>query len=200
MADSAEITRLLRELQTGNRTAESMLMDAVYPDLKRIAARYLRNERRGHTLQATALVNEACVQLLGQTEKDWTNRSHFFAIASRLMRRIMVDYARNKNAAKRGGGLQRVELTEAMVISDDRLEQILLIDAALNRLEAWDPRQCRVVELRFFGGLSEDEIAEVLGVASRTVKRDWNVARAWLHGELNGKYPVRVAEPKPRRK
>ena len=189
MAESAHITRLLRELQTGNRSAESTLMEAVYPDLKRIAARYLRDERRGHTLQPTALVNEAWLQLLGQTERDWTNRSHFFAIASQLMRRIMVDYARKKKARKRGGGLQRVELTDALAISDDGLEQILLIDAALKRLAAWDPRQCRVVELRFFGGLSEDEVAQVLGVASRTVKRDWTVARAWLHGELNREAP-----------
>ncbi len=189
MAKSAEITRLLRELRTGNRSAESTLMEAVYPDLKRIAIRYLRNERRGHTLQATALVNEAWLQLLGQTEKDWTNRSHFFAIAAQLMRRIMVDYARKKKAGKRGGGLQRVELTDAVAISEDGLEQILLIDAALERLAEWDPRQCRVVELRFFGGLSEDEVARVLGVASRTVKRDWNVARAWLHGELNREPP-----------
>ncbi len=189
MAESAEITRLLREVRTGNASAESTLMEALYPDLKRIAAGYLRHERRGHTLQPTALVNEAWLQLLGQTEKNWTNRSHFFAIASRLMRRIMVDYARKKNAGKRGGGLQRVELTEALAISDDGLEQILLIDAALNRLAAWDPRQCRVVELRFFGGLSEDEVAQVLGVASRTVKRDWKVARAWLHGELNREPP-----------
>ena len=189
MAESAEITRLLREVRTGNASAESTLMEALYPDLKRIAAGYLRHERRGHTLQPTALVNEAWLQLLGQTEKNWTNRSHFFAIASRLMRRIMVDYARKKNAGKRGGGLRRVELTEALAISDDGLEQILLIDAALNRLAAWDPRQCRVVELRFFGGLSEDEVAQVLGVASRTVKRDWKVARAWLHGELNREPP-----------
>jgi RNA polymerase sigma-70 factor (ECF subfamily) len=189
MAESAHITRLLRELQTGNRSAESTLMEAVYPDLKRIAARYLRDERRGHTLQPTALVHEAWLQLLGQTERDWTNRSHFFAIASQLMRRIMVDYARKKKARKRGGGLQRVELTDALAISDDGLEQILLIDAALKRLAAWDPRQCRVVELRFFGGLSEDEVAQVLGVASRTVKRDWTVARAWLHGELNRETP-----------
>lgn len=189
MAESAHITRLLRELQTGNRSAESTLMEAVYPDLKRIAARYLRDERRGHTLQPTALVHEAWLQLLGQTERDWTNRSHFFAIASQLMRRIMVDYARKKKARKRGGGLQRVELTDALAISDDGLEQILLIDAALKRLAAWDPRQCRVVELRFFGGLSEDEVAQVLGVASRTVKRDWTVARAWLHGELNREAP-----------
>ena len=192
MAESAEITRLLREVRTGNGSAESTLMEALYPDLKRIAAGYLFSGTSGvatYCCSPTALVNEAWLQLLGQTEKNWTNRSHFFAIASRLMRRIMVDYARKKNAGKRGGGLRRVELTEALAISDDGLEQILLIDAALNRLAAWDPRQCRVVELRFFGGLSEDEVAQVLGVASRTVKRDWKVARAWLHGELNREPP-----------
>jgi RNA polymerase sigma factor (TIGR02999 family) len=189
MAESAEITRLLRELQTGDRSAESTLIEALYPDLKRIAAGYLRNERRGHTLQPTALVNEAWLQLLGRPETKWKSRCQFFAIAALLMRHILVDHARKRKSLKREGGFRRVELTEAISISDDGLEQILLIDAALKRLAAWDPRQSRVVELRFFGGLSEDEVAQVLGVASRTVKRDWKVARAWLHGELNREPP-----------
>ena len=181
-----EITRLLAELRAGRREAESRLVEAVYPELRRIAGRYMKGERPGHSMQATALVNEAYLQLAGQMEKDWQNRSHFFAVAAQLMRRILVDYARQKKAAKRDGGRQRVELTEPLAITRDRLDEIIIIDEALTRLAEWDPRQCRVVEMRFFGGLTEDEVAEVLGVAPRTVKRDWNLAKAWLHGELNG--------------
>ncbi len=186
MDTPGEITRLLGELKAGNKRAESKLVEAVYPELRRIAGRYLKRERAGHTLQATALVNEAYLRLVGQIDKDWKNRSHFFAVAAQLMRRILVDYARERKAQKRDGGRRRVDLSDALMISDDRLDEIIVIDAALNRLAEWDPRQCRVVELRFFSGLTEDEIAEILGVAPRTVKRDWSVAKAWLHGELNG--------------
>jgi len=186
MDNTGEITRLLAELKEGNREAESRLLEAVYPELRRIAARYLRAERPGHTLQATALVNEAYLQIVGQQDKGFQNRSHFFAVAAQLMRRILVDYARQRNAQKRDGGRQRVELTEVFGIADERLDEVIQIDAALTRLAEWDPRQCRVVELRFFGGLTEEEAAEVLGISARTVKRDWNMARAWLHGELNG--------------
>jgi RNA polymerase sigma factor (TIGR02999 family) len=181
---SQKITILLHELRAGKKEAESQLIEAVYPQLRKMAGRYIRGERPGHTLQATALVHEAYLQLLGQTDKQWENRAHFFAVASQVMRRILVDYARQKKAKKRDGARQRVELSEGIALSEDRLEEILAIDEALRRLEAWDARQCRVVELRFFSGLTEDEIALVLGVAPRTVKRDWNVARAWLHGEL----------------
>jgi RNA polymerase sigma-70 factor, ECF subfamily len=180
-----DITRLLGELRAGARDAEARLLDAVYPELRRIAARYLRRERSGHTLQATALVNEVYLQLLGDAEIDWHNRGHFFAVAAQSMRRILVDYGRMRKAAKREGARQKVELTEGLAISDDRLEEVLAIDEALTRLAEWDPRQCRVVEMKFFGGLTEAEIAGVLGVSARTVIRDWNVARAWLHGELN---------------
>jgi RNA polymerase sigma-70 factor (ECF subfamily) len=186
MDTPGEITRLLGELKAGNKRAESKLVEAVYPELRRIAGRYLKRERAGHTLQATALVNEAYLRLVGQIDKDWKNRSHFFAVAAQLMRRILVDYARERKAQKRDGGRRRVDLSDTLMISDDRLDEIIVIDAALNRLAEWDPRQCRVVELRFFSGLTEDEIAEILGVAPRTVKRDWRVAKAWLHGELNG--------------
>ncbi len=185
MADP-DITRMLGELRAGRREAESRLVEAVYPELRRIAGRYLKGERLGHTLQATALVNEAYLQLVGQMDKDWQNRCHFFGVAAQLIRRILVDYARQKNAMKRDGGRCRVELTEPLAITKDRLVEIMVIDEALNRLAEWDPRQCRVVELRFFGGLTEEEVAEVLGVAPRTVKRDWNLAKAWLHGELKG--------------
>jgi RNA polymerase sigma-70 factor (ECF subfamily) len=185
MSKPGDITLLLQQVRSGNSEAESMLMGVVYPELRRIAKRYLRRERSSHTLDATALVNEAYLQLAGQMGKDWKNRAHFFAIAAQLMRRILVDYARTKKALKRGWGRQRVDLTDAAVISTDRLEEIIAIDEALNRLAQWDARQCKVVELRFFAGLSETEVAEVLGVAPRTVKRDWNLARAWLHAELN---------------
>jgi RNA polymerase sigma factor (TIGR02999 family) len=185
MAQSEDITLLLKQLQTGKKEAESRLLEIVYPELRRIARKHLRNERTGHTLQATALVHEAYLQLTGQLGKEWKNRSHFFAVAAQLMRRILVDYARTKKAQKRDGGRARVELDDALAVSNDRLEEIILIDAALDRLAQWDPRQSKIVELRFFGGLTENEVAEMLGVSARTVKRDWNVARAWLHGELN---------------
>jgi RNA polymerase sigma factor (TIGR02999 family) len=189
MENQGEITRLLGELRNGDSEAESRLVEAVYPELRKIASRHLRRERAGHTLQATALVNEAYLQLVGQQDKEFQNRSHFFAVAAQLMRRILVDYARQKKAQKRDGGLQRVELTDVFAIGDEKLEEVLAIDEALTRLAGWDPRQSKVVELRFFGGLTEEEVADVLSVSLRTVKRDWNVARAWLHGELNGAQP-----------
>ncbi len=159
------------------------MVQAVYPQLRRIARLHLRRERNDHTLQATALVNEAYLQLLGQ-QQDFKDRCHFFAAAAQAMRRILVDYARQRQAKKRAGGLRRVELHETAIIGGGRLDDVLAIDEALARLEQWDARQCRVVELRFFAGLTEAEIAELLGVAERTVKRDWSMARAWLHAEL----------------
>ncbi len=189
MESSGDITRLLGEVKAGNKAAQSRLLELVYPELRKIAARYLRSERAAHTLQPTALVNEAYLQLAGQMEKGWQNRSHFYAVAAQLMRRILVDYARSKRAAKRDGAKHKVELTDGLVISDDRLDEILFIDEALGRLAEFDARRCKVVELRFFGGMTEDEVAEVLQIAPRTVKRDWNVAKAWLHGELVNSQP-----------
>ena len=186
MADEAgDVTRLLDELRAGNRGAESRLIEVVYPRLHRIAARSLGRERSGHTLQATELVNEAYMELLGDAGIEWKNRLHFYAAAAQSMRRILVDYGRMRKAAKRGGDRQQVELTDGLAISEERLDEVTAIDEALTRLEKFDPRQCRVVELRFFGGLTEDETAEVLGVSPRTVRRDWILARAWLHGELH---------------
>jgi RNA polymerase sigma-70 factor (ECF subfamily) len=185
MDDGTDITRLLGELKAGDKSVESRLLEIVYPELRRIASRHLRSESSGHTLQPTALVNEAYLHLAGQFEKDWQNRKHFFAVAAQLMRRILVDHARRRNADKRDGNRQRVELTDWLVISDDKLEEILALDAALDRLAEFDPRGSKVVELRFFGGMTELEVAEVLQVGSRTVRRDWTVAKAWLHGELN---------------
>jgi RNA polymerase sigma factor (TIGR02999 family) len=189
MDRTGDVTRLLGELRAGNKAAESQLLELVYPRLRKIARQHLRGERTGHTLQPTALVNEAYLQLAEQMDKGWQNRSHFYAVAAQLMRRILVDHARQKKAAKRDGGRQKVELTDSLTIADNRLDEILYIDEALGRLAEFDPRRCKVVVLRFFGGMTESEVAEVLGVAPRTVKRDWNVAKAWLHGEL-----VRAAE------
>lgn len=180
-----QITVLLDAVKAGDRDAESRLLDLVYPELRKLARRYMHRERTDHTLQASALVNEVYMQLLRGASIDWRNRAHFYAAAAQSMRRILVDYARAERAEKREGGRQRVELLDHLAISEERLEEMLAVDEALNRLTALDPRQGRVVELRFFGGLTEEEIATVLGVNSRTVSRDWTLARAWLHAELN---------------
>lgn len=181
------ITRMLDELRAGRREVESRLLEAVYPELRRIAAHYMQGERAGHTLQPTALVNEAYLELVGQADIDWRNRSHFFGVAAQLMRRILVNYARRRKAQKREGKRQRVELSDTLAIAEDRLDEIIAVDEALDRLAEWDPRQAKIVELRFFAGLTEDEIAEAVGISPRTVKRDWMIARAWLHSELNRK-------------
>ena len=162
------------------------MLELVYPELRKIARNHLRRERVGHSLQPTILVNEAYMALAAQSEKEWQSRTHFFAVAAQLMRRFLVDYARQRNAAKREGQRKRVELTEELAISDAGLDEILDLDEALVRLAEFDPRGCNVVVMRYFGGMTEEEIADVLQVAVRTVKRDWNVAKAWLHGELAG--------------
>jgi RNA polymerase sigma factor (TIGR02999 family) len=185
MEISGKVTHLLAEIRTGKREAESRLIETVYPELRRIALRYMRSEHTGHSLQATALVNEAYIRMVGQKDRDFKNRSHFFAVAATMMRLILVDHARQKRAQKREGKRIRVEMTDVFAVSEGKLDQVLEIDAALGRLAEWDPRQCRIVELRFFAGLTEDEVAEVLGVAPRTIKRDWKVAKAWLRGELS---------------
>ena len=187
METHENITRMLDELRAGRREVESRLLEAVYPELRRIAAHYMQGERAGHTLQPTALVNEAYLELIGQADIDWRNRSHFFGIAAQLMRRILVNYARTKKAQKREGKRQRIELTDTLAIAEDRLDEIIAVDAALDRLAEWDPRQAKIVELRFFAGLTEDETAEALSISPRTVKRDWMVAKAWLHTELSRK-------------
>lgn len=180
---SGEITQILAQMRAGDPEAASRLAPLVYQELRRIAQRYMRFERRDHTLQATALVHEAYFQLLDQ-RKDWQNRSHFFAVAAQLMRRILVDYARARSAAKRGGSLDKVELDQLPAVSEPLPEKMLALDAALSRLAEWDARQSRIVELRFFGGLSEEDIAALLGVSVRTVKREWSMARAWLYREV----------------
>ena len=185
MPNSGEITGWLEQWSQGDPAALDRLAPLVYDQLRAIADNLLRNEAPDHTLQPTALVSETFLKLLDLHKVSLNDRSHFFATAAQAMRRILVDHARARRAAKRDGGRHKVELSEMMAISEDRLEEALAVDEALTRLAEWDPRQCRVVELRFFGGLTEDETAKVLGIAPRTVKRDWKVARAWLHGELS---------------
>ena len=179
-----EATTLLTSATTGNPKAANQLVPLVYAELRRLAAHYLRGERPDHTLQPTALVNEAYLQLIDQKANRWQNRAHFIGVAAQLMRRILVDHARAHRANKRGGQDVKVPLDEALVVSQQRSEELLALDEALQRLAAEDPQQGRIVELRFFGGLSVEETAEVMGISTATVKRDWSVARAWLYREL----------------
>ena len=179
-----DVTQLLMELRAGEAGAEGRLVEAVYWELRRMAVAYMRRERHDHTLQPTALVHEAYMRLIDQRGKDWQNRAHFFGVAAHVMRRILVDHARSRRTTKRGGAARKVELDEAAGLSIERSEELLAIDEALSRLARVDERQARIVELRFFGGLSEEETADVLGISSRTVKRDWNVAKAWLFAEI----------------
>lgn len=179
------ITALLVELSQGNRGVEARLAPRVYDELRRAARRYMRRERANHTLQATALVNEAWLRLMDQPNRNWENRAHFFALASRLMRQILVDHARKRLADKRGGLQQQVSLSEPLLATQYDPVDILALDEALQRFRKIDERGYRILELHFFGGLSFEEIALVLEVSTRTVKRDWIVARAWLHDELS---------------
>jgi RNA polymerase sigma factor (TIGR02999 family) len=179
------VTRLLLELSGGNRTVVDELAPLLYRELKRIAAAQLRRERPGHTLQVTALVHEAYLKLVDQRHVNWQNRAHFFGVAAQAMRRILLDYAKGRARGKRGGGVPQTSLDEALVVSHDRAFELVEIDEALRHLEAFDPRQAKVVELRFFGGLSVEETAEALGVSEPTVKREWAMAKAWLHRELS---------------
>lgn len=178
------VTGLLQRLRVGDSSAASNLMPLIYKELHVIAERHMRRERQDHTLQATVLVHEAFLQLAGTDKIDWQNRAHFFALASRAMRRVLVDYARAANAEKRPGAHQQVELDSALEVAE-KVVDLLALDEALDRLATWDNRQSQIVEMRFFAGLNFDEIAEVLGISERTAKRDWTMARAWLHGELS---------------
>ena len=184
-ATSGEITLLLLELRRGNKEAEGRLVPLVYKELRRIAATYLRRESPDHSLQPTALVHEAYMRLTDIKEIDWQSRSHFFAVSATLMRRILVDHARASHAGKRGNGWDAVSVNEAILPSPERGPEILALDEALNKLAAFDERQSKIVELRFFAGMSEDETGSVLGISARTVKRDWRIARAWLFKELS---------------
>ena len=176
-----EVTQLLVAWSDGDRAALDQLTPLVYEELHRLARNHMSRERQGHTLQTSALVNEAYVRLIDQKNVRWQNRAQFFSIASRLMRRILVDYARSHRYAKRGGDMRRVSLDEAAVVAQEPAAELVALDDALKSLAALDPRKCQVVELRFFGGMSVEESAEVLGVSVVTVMRDWSTAKAWLH-------------------
>jgi RNA polymerase sigma factor (TIGR02999 family) len=180
-----EITNLLVEWSDGNQSALDKLYPLVYDELRRMAHRYMNRERKGHTLQTTALINEAYLRLVQQRNVTWANRAHFFGIAAQIMRRILIDHARRYEYAKRGAGAQRVSLDEVAVVAKERARELLALDEALDRLCKIDARRGRVVELRFFGGLENEEIAEVLSISTNTVTRDWNMARAWLYKEMS---------------
>ena len=184
MPEPGQVTRLLGEVNRGNRAAMDELMPLVHRELHEIASRYFGRERRDHTLQATALVNEAWMRLAGQESQAWEGHLHFLGIAAILMRRILVDHARAHNAARRGDGAQRVPLDDAMAVSEDRAVEMIAIHDALTKLAAMDPKQAQIVELRFFGGLSIEETAKLMSISEPTVKRYWNSARAWLHSEI----------------
>jgi RNA polymerase sigma factor (TIGR02999 family) len=179
-----DVSRLLVAWSNGDEEALEQLMPLVYEEMRRLAHRHLGRERAGHTLQTTALVHEAYLRLVDQKEVRWQNRAHFFAVAAQMMRRILVDYARARRFAKRGGGARHVSLDEAMVVSNECAADIVALDEALNALAEFDERKSRMVELRFFGGLSIEETAEALRVSPGTVMRDWTLAKAWLQREM----------------
>jgi len=180
-----DITELLQDWEQGRQSALEKLMPLVMGELRRLAKGQLRRERPGHTLQTTALVNEAYLRIAGQGRVHWENRNQFFAIAAQCMRRILVDYAKARRRHKRGGGARRVELSEAMAMSPEQSEELLALDDALGRLAAEDERKSKVVELRYFGGYSVEEIADLLSISEATVARDWRMARAWLRREIS---------------
>ena len=180
-----EVTRLLNDWSGGDQAAFDRLVPLVYEELHGLARRYMNREHAGHTLQTTALVNEAYLRLAGQTRMRWQNRAHFSAIAAQMMRRILVDHARKRLYAKRGGELLRVSLAEADGLSEGRAADVAALDEALKSLAELDPQQSRVVELKFFGGLTIEETAEVLGLSHDMVKREWATARAWLYREMS---------------
>jgi RNA polymerase sigma factor (TIGR02999 family) len=185
MADpTREVTALLRDWSGGDRAALERLMPLVYVELRKLAASYLSVERKDHTLQPTALVHEAYLRMVDQRSVDWQNRAHFFGIAAQMMRRILVDHARRRQAAKRDAPALRLEAASGVEDASSRDPELLALDAALGGLESLDPRQARIVELRFFGGLTVEETAEVAGISPATVKREWRTARAWLAREV----------------
>lgn len=185
---STDVTVLLIELTKGDKSAASRLIPLVYDELRRLASNYMRREREDHTLQATALVHEAYVKLVQQRSVDWQSRAHFFGIAAQVMRRILIDHARGRLREKRGSGEQAVVLDDAFVFSPEKSHELLKLDESLDRLSRIDPRQGKIVELRFFAGLTVEEAAEVLGISPKTVKRDWSMAKAWLYGDLKASH------------
>ena len=180
-----EVTQMLLDWSDGNKEALDRLMPLIYDELRRLARHYMRRERRGHTLQTTALVNEAYMRLIDQRSVQWQNRVHFFSVAARMMRRILIDYARSRQVAKREGELRKVSIDEAATIAHEPDASLIAIDDALTSLEALDPRKVQVIELRFFGGLTIDETAAALNTSHATIERDWTTARAWLYREVS---------------
>lgn len=180
-----EVTEILREWSSGDSEAPERLMQLVYDELRRLASAFIVKERDGHTLQPTALVHETYLRLVDQTRVDWQNRAHFFGIASRMMRRVLIDHARARATDKRGGAAIHLSLEDVQLPVEQRAANLVALDEALERLAELDERKCRVVELRFFGGLEDEEIAAVLGVTARTVQRDWKTARLLLYRELS---------------
>jgi RNA polymerase sigma-70 factor (ECF subfamily) len=180
-----EVTKLLQAWSDGNRAALDKLMPLVERELHRLARHYMRRENAGHTLQTTALVNEAYLRLIGQKHVHWKNRAHFFALSAELMRRILVDHARKRKSAKRGGSPWKVSLDDVMAVSPERGTDLIAVDEALHRLAAIYPRKAKIVELRFFGGLTVEETAEALHISAPTVMREWSMAKAWLYNSLN---------------
>ncbi len=179
-----EVTVLLGKLTEGNEGAAAKLMPLVYGELRRLAGGYMRRERSDHTLQATALVHEAYLKLVEQRVVNWQGRAHFLGIAAQMMRRILIDHARTHLRDKRGAGVNAIPLDEALVFAPEQSSELVKLDESLQRLAKLDPRQSKIVELRFFGGLTVEQTAEVLGISTKTVKRDWSMAKAWLHGDL----------------
>lgn len=184
-ASKAEITRVLRTVGAGDPTAVNLLMEMVYGELRRIAGHYFRKEAEGHTLQPTALVHEAYLQLVNVKEVEWKDRNHFFAIAAKTMRQILVRHAIRRKSLKRGGGFERVSLDEGLALSREKTVDILVMEEGLKELERRDPRSARIVEMRFYGGLKEVEVAEAIGLSRRTVQLEWRHAKAWLRDYLS---------------
>jgi RNA polymerase sigma-70 factor (ECF subfamily) len=184
MTEKQEVTQLLKKAQNGDRESLDLLLPVIYDELRRVASHQLQKERSDHTLQPTALVHEAYLRLLEQHEVDWQNRAHFFSIAAEMMRRILVNYAVRRNAQKRGLGAARLSLEEAISFSDEKDFDLVALDDALKKLAEYDETQARIVELRFFGGLTIEETAEVLEISDSTVKREWRMAKAWLKTKI----------------
>jgi RNA polymerase sigma-70 factor (ECF subfamily) len=184
-APGDNVTHLLAQLRDGNQEAASQLIPLIYSEMRRMAGAYMQRERPGHTLQATALVHEAYLRLAGGQQGPWRNRAHFFAIAAHVMRQVLVDHARRRHSGKRGGAnVRKVDVDAEPLIGAENTEDVIALDEALDRLAKLDPRQSRLVELRFFAGLDVEQLAEVMGLSPTTIKREWRSAKAWLHGEL----------------
>jgi RNA polymerase sigma factor (TIGR02999 family) len=185
MSASHEVTRLLLDWGNGNEAARDELMPLIYSELRQVAEKYLNQELPGHTLQPTALVHEAYIRLVEQTHPEWKNRAHFFAVASQVMRQVLVDHARRNRAGKRGGGARHTSLDELISFSDERGSSLLALDDALTSLELFDARKCRIIELRYFGGMTTEETAKLLGLSVATIGRESKIAETWLHREMN---------------